>query len=154
MTLLSELIEIPEQVHKSDFVISLATAIEEPERTVQDYVVTDQLADCFDRALYPPLAPFGDWLQVGVETPRDRLATAYFARSASLVSKAAEGLGQTGEARRYAELAGRVGDAFAAEFVRPDGTVGEGTQTGYLMAQAFSLVPPPIAGRKLLQAVR
>lgn len=51
MTLLSELIEIPEQVHKSDFVISLATAIEEPERTVQDYVVTDQLAVCFDRAL-------------------------------------------------------------------------------------------------------
>jgi hypothetical protein len=51
MTLLSELIEIPEQVHKSDFVISLATAIDEPERTVADYVVTPQLAACFDRAL-------------------------------------------------------------------------------------------------------
>ena len=51
MTLLSELIEIPGQVHKSDFVINLATAIEEPERTVRDYVVTDQLALCFDRAL-------------------------------------------------------------------------------------------------------
>ena len=87
---------------------------------------------------------FGDWLQVGVETPRDLLATAYFARSATLVSKAAEALGQTGEARRYAELAGRVGDAFAAEFVRPDGTVGEGTQTSYLMALAFGLVPPQL----------
>jgi hypothetical protein len=51
MTLLSELIEIPEQVHKSDFVISLATAIDEPERTVADYVVTPQLAGCFDRAI-------------------------------------------------------------------------------------------------------
>ena len=51
MTLLSELIDIPEQVHKSDFVISLATAIHEPERTVGDYVVTPQLATCFDRAL-------------------------------------------------------------------------------------------------------
>lgn len=51
MTLLSELIEIPEHVHKSDFVISLATAIGDPEHTVRDYVVTDQLAACFDRAL-------------------------------------------------------------------------------------------------------
>jgi len=51
MTKLSDLIDIPEQVHKSDFVISLATAIEEPERTVADYVVTPQLATCFDRAL-------------------------------------------------------------------------------------------------------
>src|SRR6266545_700625 len=51
MTLISELIDIPERVHKSDFVISLATAIEEPENTLRDYVVTPQLADCFDRAL-------------------------------------------------------------------------------------------------------
>lgn len=46
MTKLSELIDIPEQVHKSDFVISLTTAVEEPERTVADYVVTPQLASC------------------------------------------------------------------------------------------------------------
>ncbi len=36
MTLLSELIDIPERVHKSDFVISLETAIGEPERTLRD----------------------------------------------------------------------------------------------------------------------
>src|SRR6266540_4302403 len=51
MTLLADLIEIPEQVHKSDFVISLATAIGDPADTVRDYVVTDQLVHCFDRAL-------------------------------------------------------------------------------------------------------
>jgi hypothetical protein len=51
MTLLADLIEIPEQVHKSDFVISLATAIGDPTHTVRDYVVTDQLVHCFDRAL-------------------------------------------------------------------------------------------------------
>ncbi len=51
MTLLSDLIDIPEQVHKSDFVISLATAVGDPSRTVADYVVTPQLAECFDRAL-------------------------------------------------------------------------------------------------------
>lgn len=51
MTLIRELIEIPEQVHKSAFVISLKTAIEEPELTMRDYVVTPQLAHSFDRAL-------------------------------------------------------------------------------------------------------
>lgn len=51
MTLLSELIEIPEAVHKSDFVISLKSAIEDPTRTINDYVVTPQLAECFDAAL-------------------------------------------------------------------------------------------------------
>lgn len=51
MTLLADLIDIPEQVHKSDFVISLATAIGDPQRTLADYVVTPQLVDCFDRAL-------------------------------------------------------------------------------------------------------
>ena len=51
MTLLSELIDIPHEVHKSDFVISLKSAIEQPERTMADYVVTPQLAESFDRAL-------------------------------------------------------------------------------------------------------
>ena len=51
MVLLRELIEIPEQVHKSDFVISLETAVREPERTLADYVVTPQLEECFDKAL-------------------------------------------------------------------------------------------------------
>jgi hypothetical protein len=51
MTLLSELIDIPARVHRSDFVISLETAISEPDKTMRDYVVTDQLASCFDGAL-------------------------------------------------------------------------------------------------------
>jgi len=50
-TLLSDLISIPEQVHKSDFVISLETGVTDPERTLDQYVVTPQLVECFDRAL-------------------------------------------------------------------------------------------------------
>ena len=51
MTLLRELIDIPDHVHKSAFVISLESAIDEPEATMRDYVVTPQLVQCFDRAL-------------------------------------------------------------------------------------------------------
>lgn len=49
--LLKDLIDIPTEVHRADFVISLADGIDEPKRTVDEYVVTDQLLDCFDRAL-------------------------------------------------------------------------------------------------------
>lgn len=49
--LLRDLIQIPDAVHKSDFVISLADGIDRPEETVNRYVITDQLLNCFDRAL-------------------------------------------------------------------------------------------------------
>jgi hypothetical protein len=51
MTLLSELIEIPDQVLKGDFVINLAAAAGNAEVTLRDYVVTEQLADAYDNAL-------------------------------------------------------------------------------------------------------
>jgi len=49
--LIGDLIEIPERIHKGDFVINLAEGITRPEETLRDYVITDQLADAFDRAL-------------------------------------------------------------------------------------------------------
>ncbi len=85
---------------------------------------------------------YGDWLQVDVETPRDLLATAYFARSAQLVARAAEVLGEHGDAKRYTALHAAIRDAFVAAFVDPsDGRVQAGTQTGYLLALAFGLLP-------------
>ena len=48
---LAELIEIPERVHKGDFVLRLTEGVTHPEATLSSYVVTPQLADCFDGAL-------------------------------------------------------------------------------------------------------
>lgn len=60
MTLLKELIDIPERVHQSDFVISLKSAIEDPVATMRDYVVTKQLVDSFDEALSLITSAVGD----------------------------------------------------------------------------------------------
>lgn len=49
--LIRDLIEIPEQVFKGDFVLKLAEGLERSEETLRDYVVTAQLADCFRLAL-------------------------------------------------------------------------------------------------------
>jgi len=51
MTLLSELIDIPEQVHKGDFVLRLTEGVGRADETLDSYVVTPQLARCFNDAL-------------------------------------------------------------------------------------------------------
>ncbi len=52
-TLISELLDLPEQVHRGDFVLNLSEGVtaDHAEATLRDYVVTPQLADCFDDAL-------------------------------------------------------------------------------------------------------
>jgi hypothetical protein len=51
MTLIKDLIEIPERVQRGDFVLNLASGVEQAEQTLRNYVVTPQLASCFDDAL-------------------------------------------------------------------------------------------------------
>lgn len=49
--LISELIELPERVRKGDFVLNLSKGVTEPEKTLEQYVVTPQLTACFEDAL-------------------------------------------------------------------------------------------------------
>jgi alpha-L-rhamnosidase len=89
---------------------------------------------------------YGDWLQIGADTPREVVATACFARSASLVADAADVLGLSEDSARYRALAARVREAFTREFARPDGTIATGSQTAYLMALAWDLIPADLRG--------
>ena len=51
--LISELLDLPDQVHRGDFVLNLSEGVTtgKAERTLADYVATPQLADAFDNAL-------------------------------------------------------------------------------------------------------
>ncbi len=51
MTLLRELIEIPEHVQKGDFVLRLSEGVVDPTGTLSEYFVTPELVRCFDQAL-------------------------------------------------------------------------------------------------------
>jgi alpha-L-rhamnosidase len=84
---------------------------------------------------------YGDWLNVNDNTAQDLLSTAFFSWSARLVSRMAAATGRTAEAVSYGRLADDVAAAFTRRFVAADGTVGSNTQTGYVLALAFSLVP-------------
>jgi len=84
---------------------------------------------------------FGDWLNVDDNTPNDVSSTAFFGWSARLVSRMAAATGRTAEATRYGTLADQIAAAFTSRFVAADGTVGNNSQTGYVLALAFGLVP-------------
>ena len=51
MTTIADIFALPERVHQGDFVLRLSEGVERAERTLNDYVVTEQLAGCFDDAL-------------------------------------------------------------------------------------------------------
>ena len=92
---------------------------------------------------------FGDWLAfatnrsdyTGATTEKDLIATAYFSYSSGLLSKTAEIIGKTENAKRYAKLSDDVKKAFINEFVTPSGRLVSHTQTAYSLALAFNLLP-------------
>src|SRR5437660_12639366 len=49
--LISDLLILPERVRKGDFVLNLSKGVTEPEKTLDEYVVTPQLLESFDDAL-------------------------------------------------------------------------------------------------------
>ncbi len=51
MTLIKELIHIPERVQKGDFVLRLTEGVDRAKETLENYVVTPELEGCFNSAL-------------------------------------------------------------------------------------------------------
>ena len=49
--LIKDLLDLPEQVSRGDFVLRLTEGVARPDETLRDYVVTPQLVGCFDQAL-------------------------------------------------------------------------------------------------------
>ncbi len=100
------------------------------------------------RRLWDEGFQFGDWLDPAAppdkpgaaRTDPGLVATAYFARSAELLSRAAGLLGQADEAARYAELAAEVRAAFDREYASPNGRIVSDAQTAYALALQFGLI--------------
>lgn len=96
----------------------------------------------------PDLTGWGDWLQPYFkngnkkgDTAQDLIATAYFGRSARIMSWTAKALGKQAEAKRYQTLHADIRRAFTAKYF-PDGKVhpGANTQTACLMGLGYGLI--------------
>ena len=98
-----------------------------------------------------PWGGFGDWCaldgsvtresRIGA-TPKDLIGTVFLAYCCRLLSEIAGVLGRSGDAKRHAERAARVRDAFRRRFVTPDGLVAGNTQTSYVLPLHFDLLEP------------
>lgn len=93
------------------------------------------------RILLRPAKGYGDWLSIKDETPKDLLGTAYFAYSTDLTAKAARVLGKEEDAQKYEALFNEIKAAFNEAYVSEDGHLKGNTQTGYVLALWFNLLP-------------
>lgn len=107
-----------------------------------------RFVDFCEKRCQPGLLPpekfhcFGDWLGVGVYTPKEVIFLAYFAYSTQLTARAAEALGKPEDAAKYHALFEQIKTAFNAAYVAPDGKIKGDTQACYVLALAFDLLSP------------
>jgi alpha-L-rhamnosidase len=108
---------------------------------------------------------FGDWLAFqtnradypGATTDKDLIATAYFAHSTDLLSRTAEVLGRADDARNYRALFENIRAAFQREYVTSTARLTSNTQTAYVLALDFDLLPDAMragAAQRLAEDVR
>ena len=90
---------------------------------------------------------FGDWLALDAKqpgdptTPKDLIGTAWWAHVSGLAAEMALASGRASEAGRLRGLRERIVTAFQGAFVEADGAVGNDSQTGYILALKFELLP-------------
>ncbi len=92
---------------------------------------------------------FGDWLfyksmqqteNDGYTSP-DMIATMFYAYSARLLAQAAEVLGKTADAQQYNTVFDKVKEAFNHNYVTAEGRIASESQTSYVLALHFGLLP-------------
>ena len=104
-----------------------------------------------DSYIWKDGSKYGDWLfyhppvdnhtEPDGYTDHNFIATAFFAYSASILAEAAKALGKTDDAKMYSDLFNKIKEVFINEYVTKAGRVGTNSQTSYVLALKFNLLP-------------
>ncbi|MEO6705544.1 MAG: family 78 glycoside hydrolase catalytic domain, partial [Ginsengibacter sp.] len=106
---------------------------------------------------------FGDWLSYAPENDRRGLAAitdkhliaqCFFAHSTQLMINSAEVLGKSEDVLKYTRLLKNIKDAFLKEYVTPSGRLISGTQTAYVLALNFDMLPESIRAQAAERLVK
>jgi len=109
---------------------------------------------------------FGDWLFYSVDDDTDGssaitnkylIAQCFYAYSTQLLINAANILDKTDEVSHYTELLGQIKDAYLKEYVTPNGLISSDTQTAYVLALQFDMLPESLrqqAADRLVRNIR
>jgi len=96
---------------------------------------------------------FGDWLFYrpaddadgkSAVTDKYLIAQCFFAHSTELLIKTAAVIGKKEDAGKYTLLLQQIKDAFVREYLTPNGRLVSGTQTAYVLALQFDMLPEPL----------
>lgn len=99
---------------------------------------------------------YGDWLFWTKDNDRDGQAAVtnkflicqcFFANSADIMARAARLLNRTEDAAYYEGVAAKVREAYMNEYVTPNGLVSSDTQTAYVLALHFNMLPEHLRGQ-------
>lgn len=109
---------------------------------------------------------FGDWLFYrpfddndgrSAVTNKYLIAQCFFAHSTSLLIKTANVLGNTDDVVKYTNLLQHIREAFLREYVTPNGRLVSGTQTAYVLALHFDMLPEtlrPMVAKSLADDIK
>ncbi|MBJ3786111.1 alpha-L-rhamnosidase [Devosia sediminis] len=97
---------------------------------------------------------YGDWLSIGPASDRTMVATAYWVLVADLMAKLSAVVDRTDMVAHYEAQATAVRTAFLAAFVGDDGIIKGDTQTAYLLALDFSILPPDLHAKAAAHLLR
>ena len=109
---------------------------------------------------------YGDWLFYSKPNDRDGqsavtskhlVAQCFFANSLDIMARSAEVLGKSEESAYYAEIAAKAREAFMGEYVTPNGLISGDTQTAYVLALHFNMLPEALreqAAKRLVDNIK
>ncbi len=117
-------------------------------------------------SLWIPSWSFGDWLFYSINddrsgesaiTDKSLIAQCFYAYSTQNLINAAKVLGKTGDAEKYSGMLKGIKDAFLREYVTRSGRLVSGTQTAYVLALQFDMLPESLrkqAAERLVDNIR
>ena len=104
-----------------------------------------------DNYIWKGGSKYGDWLfyhppvnnhpEPDGYTEHDFIATAFYAYSTSILVAAAKELGNTEDELQYGAVFKKIKEVFINEYVTNAGRVGTNSQTSYVLALMFNLLP-------------
>jgi len=109
---------------------------------------------------------FGDWLFYSVNDDTDGssaitnkylIAQCFYAYSTQLLINAANVLGNKDDALTYTSLLAKIKNAYLNEYVTPNGLISSDTQTAYVLALEFDMLPENMreqAAERLVRNIR
>ncbi|PST83705.1 alpha-L-rhamnosidase [Pedobacter yulinensis] len=110
-----------------------------------DYMVSQSVDNLWAKGFH-----FGDWLFYrpnddndgrAAVTDKYMIAQTFYANSVQILANTAEVLGKPEEAARYRDLLQKIKSAFVEEYMTPKGKLVSDTQTAYVLALQFDMLP-------------